>query len=164
MFRLKLIFLITLSFFILLFNTGCADLASMNSHSKISRFQNSENVYRMAIRWAEWNDLFHLMKDRPDSLNKLKQPSEYYLLHLETIKVKQVDLLGSNMDKKLGTGSSQFNIGYHTDSSLKINSVRHIVHWWYHKKSNIWFTDTPLPKEFAPPKLRTIKLSPPRRY
>ncbi|MCK5697160.1 MAG: hypothetical protein KAI02_03300 [Gammaproteobacteria bacterium] len=143
-----------------MFNTGCTDLQSMDSNSKISRFQNSEDVYRASMRWGEWNDLFHLMKDKPDAADKLKQPSEDYLLHLETIKVKEVTVIGSNMDKALGEGFSQFKIGYRIDSVLKLYSIRHKVNWWYHKESNLWFTDTPLPKEFAPPKRRTIKLSP----
>jgi len=161
--RLKFIFsLIGLSLFIV-FSTACSELASMDSHSKISRFQHSEDIYRAAMRWEEWNDMFHLMKNKPNSLNKLKKPSEDYLSHLDKIKVREVEVLSSNMEKELGTGFSKFKIGYHLDTALKIHSIRHTVYWWYHKESNTWFTDTPLPKAFDIPKSRTIRLSP-KRY
>ncbi|MCU7800474.1 MAG: hypothetical protein KZQ70_10070 [gamma proteobacterium symbiont of Lucinoma myriamae] len=55
---------------------------------------------------------------------------------------------------------SRFRIEYRLDNSAKIKTIRHTVSWWYDKEGNHWFTDTPLPKEFDLPKVKTIKLSP----
>jgi len=152
-----------LSMLTMLLLSACAE---MDSHSQISRFQKSEDVYRASMRWGEWTNTFQLMRDKPGSDNsnsKLKPLSDEYLTHLETIKVKHIEVLSSGMSKKEGTGESRLKIEYHFDHSAKIQLVRHTVSWWYDKESNNWFTGTPLPKEFDLPKSKTIKLSP-RQY
>ena len=151
------VLLISLLLFFLLSITGCAE---MDSHSEISRFQNSENVYRASMRWGEWSNLFQLMRERPDSTSKLTALSEEYITHLEGIKIKDIEVLNSNMSEESGTGETRFKIGYRLDNSLKIIPIKHTVSWWYQEEANIWFTDTPLPKEFDLPKTKTIKLSP----
>jgi len=148
---------ISLVLFFLTLITSCAE---MDSHSEISRFQNSENVYRASMRWGEWSNLFQLMRERPDSTSKLTALSEEYITHLEGIKIKDIEVLNSNMSEKSGTGETRFKIGYRLDNSLKIIPIKHTVSWWYQEEANIWFTDTPLPKEFDLPKTKTIKLSP----
>lgn len=149
-----------MSSLILLLITACAE---MDSHSSTSRFQKSEDIYRASMRWGEWSNTFQLMRDKPDSASgstKLKPPSEEYLVHLDTIKVKFVEVLSSGMNKEEGIGESRFRIEYRLDNSAKINTIRQTVSWWYDKEGNHWFTNTPLPKEFDLPKSRTIKLSP----
>lgn len=138
----------------------------MDSHSSISRFQKSEDVYRASMRWGEWHNVFQLMKDKPDTdihSSKLKPVSETYLNHLETIKVKHIEVLSSGINDKEGTGESRLKIEYRFDNSAKINSIRQTVFWWYDEASNHWFTNSPLPEEFDLPKSRTIKLSPKSR-
>ena len=132
----------------------------MNSHSEASRFQNAEDVYRASMRWGEWDNAFQLMKERPDSITKLKPPSEEYSTHLGTIKIKEIEVLSSGMNADLGTGQSKFKINYRFENSAVIKNIRHTIVWWYFKEANIWLTDTPLPKEFDLPKVKTIKLSP----
>lgn len=137
----------------------------MDSHSAISRFQKSEDIYRASMRWGEWTNTFQLMRDNPDSDNstaKLKPPSEELLIHLDTIKVQHVEVLDSGMDEKEGKGQSRFKIEYNLDNSAVIKSIRHTVSWWYDRKANHWFTDTPLPEELDLPKTKTIRLSPKR--
>jgi len=173
---------------ILILMTACGQLAEMDSHSTVSRFQKSENLYRSSFRWGDWTTIFQLMKNKPaetdstsektidekenynvlkkklsstNDLNILDTPSEELLEHLDSIHVQEIIMLSSGMNDKEGSGKSRFEITYRTDSSVKIHSVKHTVHWWYHKDSNSWFTDTPLPKEFRPTKRKTIKLSPP---
>lgn len=85
----------------------------MDSHSSISRFQKSENIYRASMRWGEWTNTFQLMRDKPDSdsgSTKLKPPSEEYLVHLDTIKVKFVEALSSGMNEEEGSGESRVKI------------------------------------------------------
>lgn len=142
--------------------TACAEL---DSHSQISRFQKSEDVYRASMRWGEWTNMFQLMRDKPGSdinSTKLKPLSDEHLTHLETIKVKHIEVLSSGMNEEEGTGESRLKIEYRFDHSAKIQSFKHTVSWWYDKESNNWFTSTPLPEEFDLPKSRTIKLSPRR--
>lgn len=156
----KFFTVLTVSSLILLLMTACAEL---DSHSTISRFQDSEDVYRASMRWGEWTNLFQLMKDKPDSeadSSALKSPSEAYLTHLDSIKVKQIQVISSAMNDKEGTGESRFKIEYRLDNSAKINLIRHTVSWWYDKENNLWFTTTPLPEEFDLPQSRTIRLSP----
>ncbi len=156
----KFFTVLTVSSLILLLMTACAEL---DSHSTISRFQDSEDVYRASMRWGEWTNLFQLMKDKPDSeadSSALKSPSEAYLIHLDSIKVKQIQVISSAMNDKEGTGESRFKIEYRLDNSAKINLIRHTVSWWYDKENNLWFTTTPLPEEFDLPQSRTIRLSP----
>ena len=156
----KLFTVLTASSLILLLITACAE---MDSHSSISRFQKSEDVYRASMRWGEWTNLFQLMKDKPDSnaeSAKLTPPSEAYLTHLDSIKVKHIEVVSSGMNDKKGTGESRFKIEYRFDHSAKIKLIRQTVSWWYDKKNNLWFTNTPLPEEFDLPKSRTIRLSP----
>lgn len=98
-------------------------------------------------------------------LNILTTPTEKMLAYLETIKVNEVKVLSSGMSdvkEDQGSGKTLFEIVYHKTSSVRVHTIRHKVNWWYHKPSNSWFTDTPLPKEFQIPKSvsRTIKLSP----
>ena len=149
--------ILLLSLFLL---TACAGLAEMDSHSKIARFQNAEDVYRASMRWGEWNNVFQLMKDKPDSTEKLKPPSDDASVYLEKIKVRDIEVLSSGMKKDLGTGHSKFRIGYRFENSAVIKTLHHNVSWWYYEKGNVWFTDTPLPKEFDLPESNTIRLSP----
>lgn len=151
-----------ISSIILLLLTACAE---MDSHSSISRFQKSEDVYRASMRWGEWTNAFQLMREKPgsdSSSTELKPLTDDYLSYLETIKVKHVEVLASGMNEKEGSGESKLKIEYRFDNSLKINTIRQTVSWWYDKESNHWFTNTPLPKEFDLPKSKTIKLSPGR--
>ena len=153
---------IFISSILLLLMTACAEL---DSHSKISRFQQSENTYRAALRWGEWLGAFQLQRIKPGSNNNSKviqPPSEAYLDHLDTIKVKHIEVLSSGMHEDKETGETRFLIEYRFDNSAIIKKIRHKVSWWHDRKSNIWFTSTPLPKEFDLPKYRTIKLSPGR--
>ncbi len=142
---------------LLILLSGCAE---MDSHSQISRFQNSEDIYRASMRWGEWTNLFQLMKNKPDSTSELEKPSEDYLTHLDGISVESVEVLSSGMNKDKGTGHSTLKIGYRFNNSVKVHSIKHTIAWWYHEESNLWFTDTPLPEEFDLPESRTIKLSP----
>ena len=149
-----------MSALILLFITACAE---MDSHSSVSRFKQSEDTYKGSMRWGEWASIFQLMRDKPGSdagSSKLKPPSDEYLMHLDTIKVKNIEVLSSGRNDKQGTGESRFKIEYHLHNSAKINSIRQTVSWWYDDKNNFWFTSTPLPKEFDLPQSKTIKLSP----
>lgn len=137
-------------------------MAEMDSHSSISRFNRSENVYRASMRWSEWENVYQLMKPNPESPDKteLKSPSDEYLDYLETIKVAHIEVLKSGITEEDKSGKSLFLIEYRFDNSAVIHKLRHTVYWWYLEKDNTWFTDTPLPEEFAMPKHRTIKLSP----
>ena len=120
----KLFTVLTVSSLILLLMTACAE---MDSHSTISRFQNSEDVYRASMRWGEWSNVFQLMKDKPDSnaeSTKLAPPSEAYLTHLDSIKVKHIEVISSGINDKEGTGESKFKIEYRFDHSAKIKLIR----------------------------------------
>jgi len=149
--------LISLVLFFFSLISGCAE---MDSHSQISRFQNSEDIYRASMRWGEWTNLFQLMKDKPDATTKLEQASEDYLTHLESISIEDAEVLSSGMNKAEETGQTKLKIGYRFDNSAKVHSIKHTIAWWYHEESNTWFTDTALPEEFDLPESRTIKLSP----
>lgn len=114
------------------------------------------------MRWGEWENVYQLLKPNPDSISsQLKSPSEEYLNFLSTIKIAHVELVKSGITVPDKSGESLFKIEYRLENSAKIHKIRHKVDWWYSKEGNTWFSDTPLPKEFAmPPKSRTIKLSP----
>jgi len=154
------IYALIVSFLALLLVTACAEL---DSHSSISRFLKSENVLRASMRWGEWVNAFALLKSNPDNpSSKIESPSEEYLAYLSTLKIAHVKVLTSGITEEDKAGESLFLIEYRFDNSAKIHKIRHKVDWWYHKESNTWFTDTPLPKEFdiPEPRSRTIKLSP----
>ena len=145
---------------ILLLMTACAE---MDSHSAISRFIQSEDTYKASLRWGEWMGVFQLYRNKPGNQSnktKIKPPSEEYLEHLETIIVTHIEVLHSGMHKDKETGDTLFLIEYRFDFSTKVKKIRHKIAWWHDDKSNIWYTATPLPKEFDLPKRRTIKLSP----
>ncbi len=161
---------------ILFLITACGDLAELDTHSTVSRFQKSEDLYKASLRWGEWPTFFHLIRPRTAQATPLttdavdnkaeafKPPSEELLNHLDTFKVSGVEVLSSAMNEKQGTGKTRFQIDYYRDDSTKINSFRQSVDWWYDKPSNNWYTDTPLPEEFALPRHPTIKLSPEKKY
>lgn len=158
-FFLKAIFI---SSTLLLLMTACAE---MDSHSKVSRFQQSENTYRASLRWGEWLGAIQLQRTKPGSNSDSKgfiQPSEAYLNHLDTIKVTHIETLSSAMHEDKKTAATLFLIEYRFDNSAIINKIRHKMTWWHDQESNIWYTDTPLPEEFDLPQYRTIKLSPER--
>ncbi len=164
-----------------LFLTACSEL---DTHDKGFRFTKSEEDYRTGMRWGEWDGVLNLIRAKPESLvmnagsendkkyqvinipkdeNKLSR--EELIDHLSTIKVKQIEVLSSSMGADGISGQSRFMIQYRIDNSAKIQKFRHKVSWWYDKDTNIWFSETPLPKEFEPPKAdpskrKTIKLSP----
>ncbi|MCK5649677.1 MAG: hypothetical protein KAI22_12445 [Gammaproteobacteria bacterium] len=171
----------------LLLVSACAEL---DSSSAINRFQKSEDLYLASMRWGEWTNVLQLTRDRPEkpsaeNSEKLqlmavksdrdepsaeqesstnKNPSYNELLsHLDTIKVTHTEVLSSALSETKDTAESHMIIEYRFDTSVKINSIRHKVSWWRDEKSDNWFTDTPLPKEFDLPKRKTIKLSP-KRY
>lgn len=159
----------------LLLMTACGQLAELDSHSTVSRFQKAEDLYKASMRWGEWPTLFHLIKPRPEQATqitsiennkqeKLQPPSEALLTHLDTIKVSSIDVLSDTMNEKSGTAKTRFQIDYYREDSTKIHTFRHTVMWWYDKEGNNWFSDTPLPKEFALPEHPTIKLSPKTKY
>ena len=146
---------------ILFLVTACAEMAEMDSHSSISRFQKSENVFRASMRWGEWENVYQLLKPNPDNpSDKLKSPSEEYLNYLGTIKVAHIEVVKSGITEIDKAAESLFLIEYRFDNSAKIRRIRHKVYWWYNKEANTWFSDTPLPEVFAMPKSKTIKLSP----
>ena len=152
----KFIFILFSSLLLIL--SGCAEL---DSHSSISRFVKAENVYRASIRWEEWEGLSQLMRSNPEtSDSKMKPISEEQREHLESIKVAHVEVLSSGIIEEDKSGESLFEIEYRFDNSAVIKKFKHKVKWWFDKENNSWYTDTPLPKEFAKPKSRTIKLSP----
>lgn len=162
-YQLKRAFSILLISTFILLLSACAE---MDSHSSISRFQKSEDVYRASMRWGEWSNTFQLMRDKPGSDNStsaLKPLTDEYLTYLETIKVKHIEVIRSGMNEKEGSGESKFDIEFHFDHSVKIKSVRHTVSWWYDQETNYWFTNTPLPEAFNLPKKTTIKLSPKKK-
>ena len=166
----------------------------MDSHSSISRFQQSEDLYQAGMRWGEWSSVLYLMRPKPvssnseemitkvnpdngkkyqvveikqgnnDSIAEQKKSTEELLTHLDTIKVARTEILSSSMNDAEGTGESRILIEYRYDYSAKINTLRYMVSWWHDEQSNTWFTDTPLPKEFDVPKHKTIKLSPRQKY
>lgn len=169
--------------------TACAEL---DSHSNISRFQQSEDLYQAGMRWGEWSKVLYLIRPRPESSNsekmitkvnpdngkkyqvveikqnnnsiaEQKKSNEELLIHLDTIKVAHTEILSSFINDAEGTGESRMLIEYRYDTSAKINTLRYTLSWWHDEQSNTWFTETPLPKEFDMPKHKTIKLSP-KRY
>lgn len=163
--------------------TACAEL---DSHDKGFRYTKSENDYRAGMRWGEWNTVLYLIRPKPekvimkvDSTNEKSQQvidvpkgenqysREELVDHLSTVKVKRLEVLSSSMGSDGISGQSRFKIQYRFDNSTKLNELRYKVTWWYDKDTNTWFSDTPLPPEFMPPKAepskrKTIKLSPDR--
>lgn len=151
-------FSITMFFTLILLISGCAEL---DSHSKLSRFEGSINVYKGSLRWGEWHGAIELHRT-PENKKQMKKPSEKYLQHLSTIKVKHIEDKMSQMNPDKITGQSLFIIEYRFEDSVKMNTIRHMVYWWHDKETNTWYTKTPLPKEFdmSEEEQRTIKLSP----
>lgn len=142
---------------------SCAEIAGMDSHSSISRFKHSEDLYKASLRWGEWINIFQLQRPRDsDDISAVKPPSEALLTHLAHIKVTHTETLSSGINEDKATGQTLFLIEYHFDNSAKIQTIRHKVDWWYDSENNIWFTNTSLPKEFDVPETApgTIKLSP----
>lgn len=144
--------------FILILLVSCAE---MDSHSPISRFQQSEKLYISSIRWGEWINIFQLQKSRYDN-SVFKSPSDELLTHLSHIKVTHTETLSSAMNEDKATGSSLFLIEYRFDNSAKVKILRHKVDWWHNPENNIWYTSSSLPEEFDLPETEpgTIKLSP----
>ncbi len=161
--------------------TACAEL---DSHSSVSRFQNSEDTYREGMHWEEWEKVLYLTRtkaendlatDKATQMNphtgkeyevinanneEKKREFEELIEHLETIKVLRTEVLSSSMNDDAGTGATRLLIEYRFNNSTKIQTIRQRLSWWHDEKINIWFTETPLPEEFTPPKKKTIKLSP----
>ena len=174
----KIVSALIISSLILLLITACAEL---DSHSNISRFQQSEDLYQAGMRWGEWSKVLYLIRPRPESSNsekmitkvnpdngkkyqvveikqgnndsiaEQKKSNEELLIHLDTIKVAHTEILSSFMNDAEGTGESRMLIEYRFDTSAKIRTLRYTVSWWHDEQSNTWFTDTPLPKEFEKP-------------
>jgi hypothetical protein len=167
LYSIKAIITIFLSLIALFFISSCAE---MDSHSSFSRFQKSEDTYRASMRWGEWNNVAQLMRKKPIDKSNINTalpleviaPSitEEQIEYLEKIKVPHVEVRNSGITIKDEAGITLLLIEYQLENSVKVNKIRHQVDWWYDKKSNIWFTETPLPKEFNKPEPKTIKLSP----
>lgn len=147
-----------ISSILLLVITGCGELSGLDSNSKVSRFTKSERTYKASLRWGEWIGAIQLHRSPEDK--QIKPFSDEYLEYLSTIKIKNIEAQNSGMNPDKETGQTLYIIEFRFDNSAKINKIRHMVHWWYDKKSNTWFTKTPLPKEFDLPEKKTIKLSP----
>ncbi len=168
--------------------TACSDL---DSHDVVYRFQKSEDNYRAAMRWGEWTTILYMIRPGPESRLMRVDPAdkstykvmetktevddgedlsaeqeitrEDLIAHLETILISHSEVTSSSVNNSKGTGTTRMNIQYHFDNSAIIKTLRYKLSWWHDKESNTWFTDTPLPEEFMPPKKKTIKLSP-KRY
>lgn len=156
--KYTLIFFITLSLLL----TSCAEL---DSHSKIYRFNDSENTYKASLRWGQWMNLLQLQRNDPDSGEKVtfSEVSNEYLEQLNHIKVTHIESIGSSMNAEGTKSKVIYLIEFHYDSSSIIKKINHTVDWWYDEPNNFWYTSTALPKEFnlnKQPKLNTIKLSP----
>ena len=169
----KIVSAFVISSLILLIITACAEL---DSHSPVYRFQKAEDAYRAGMRWGEWESVLYQIRPNPktvvvtvdstdeaDNYIKEKTSRDELLTHLVTIKVTNAEALSSSMNEDEGTGETRMMIQYRFENSAKIQTIRYKVSWWHDEKSNTWFTETPLPKEFEPPKHKTIKLSP-KRY
>lgn len=126
--------------------------------------ENADKLQAMVVK-SDSNE--HSAEQEPSAEQESstnKNPSYNELLsHLDTIKVTHTEVLSSALSETKDTAESHMIIEYRFDTSVKINSIRHTISWWRDEKSDNWFTDTPLPKEFDLPKRKTIKLSP-KRY
>ena len=92
------------------------------------------------------NGIYSLIRYNRDEYNPDRW-SNYFVIKLDG---KETNLLLESL----------FEIEYRFDNSAVIKKFKHKVKWWFDKENNSWYTDTPLPKEFAKSKSRTIKLSP----
>ncbi|MCW8930291.1 MAG: hypothetical protein OQL19_08655 [Gammaproteobacteria bacterium] len=120
---------------------------------------NTGNKYEVVETQVDSNNA----TDAQQSSNDKTTEREELLLHLDTIKVSHVEVLSSSLNEEKGTAKSRMLIEYHHDNSAKIKTLHYNVFWWHDETSNSWFSQTPMPKEFEPPKHKTIKLSP-KRY
>ena len=147
--------------FVMLFVTSCAEL---DSHSKLNRFKDSENIFKASLRWGEWMNLLQLQKADPDNKQlRFDIASEQYLEQLSHIKVTHVESIGAQMSTDGTRSKTIYLIEYHLDDSSSIKKIRHTVDWWHDEETNRWYTSSVLPEEFKEhikPKLDTYKLSP----
>ncbi len=151
--------LISVLFFFLI--SGCSELAELDSHNPVNRFQQAEELYSASMRWSEWYTLFQLMKANPKNPeSKVTPPTDEALEYLTHLKVSHVETINSSITEKQTSAKTIYQIEYHPENSSVIKEIRHTVKWWYDEKTNQWFTDTPLPEAFQVPKHQTIKLSP----
>jgi hypothetical protein len=140
--------------------SGCAEL---DSSSSTNRFQSAVNLYNNSIRWHDWNKVFQLMQNKPDSSNDtILSPTAEQLEHLEGFKIVRVNILNTMITEEDKSADVVFVIEYRRTNSLKVHSVRHNTSWWFNDEDNIWYTETALPEIFYPtPNARkTIKYSP----
>jgi len=138
--------------------SSCAEL---DTHNPGNRFQQADNLYRASMRWGEWHSLFQLMKANPNNpFSKITPLSKEYIEHLSEIQVAHIEVVNTGIVEPEKSAKTIYLIEFHPLNSSVIKKVHLSINWWYDDKLNKWFTDTPLPKEFEPPKKKTIKLSP----
>ena len=150
-------FFITLS---LLLSASC----ELDPHSKVNRFNDSENIYKASLRWGQWMNLLQLQQSDPDGQKvTFEEASTEYLEQLSHIKVTHIENIGGTMNAEGTKSTNIYLIEFHYDTSTSIKKINHTVDWWFDGPSNFWYTSTGLPKEFnlnIHPQLNTIKLSP----